>query len=244
MFWQVHLKLKNRKENSEMKKYSLEQFLNDPCADIGTGLLVTRGSGFCFSLKKTSRWGKNEQGISVLFFGGIGGKLENNELPSHSLHRESLEEVGSDIRIIHSGERAVLMDAESIRVVLMSNNIEKEPLPFMIFRSPRSEAGRKPFTNILTYLGEFSSLKKIRPLDDPALIELNKGLLLETLKKDITVREFKRLGGKIQSRINLPQDGIIKPIGTAIAAVRCVEKETIIEDMRLRKEARELWQKF
>ena len=68
------------KEDAEMKKYKLEQFLRDPEADLGTGLLTTRGFGFCFTLKQPHRWGKTEKGTAILPFGGIGGKLESNEL--------------------------------------------------------------------------------------------------------------------------------------------------------------------
>ncbi|HQL52986.1 MAG: hypothetical protein ACOXZY_03920 [Patescibacteria group bacterium] len=211
------------KEDIEMKEYKLEQFLQDSEADLGTGLLATRGFGFCFTLKQCHRWSKTEEGNLILPFGGIGGKLELNELPGASLHREAIEEVGSDVDIIcHRGNATILMDSESIEKISLATELSNEPLPIIIFRSPRAEAGRKPFTNVLIYTGKFIS-SEIRPIDDPALIELDTNLLLQLAEKPMSVKEFKKAGGKITSRIDLPDDGILKPIGTAIAAARCLK---------------------
>ncbi|MBU6390144.1 hypothetical protein KGQ31_01190 [Patescibacteria group bacterium] len=211
------------KEDTEMKEHKLEQFLQDPEADLGTGLLATRGLGFCFTLKQPHRWGKTEEGISILPFGGIGGKLEPNELPGASLHREAIEEVGSDVSITdHRGNKTILMGPESIEKISLATDLTNEPLPIIIFRSPRAEVGRKPFTNVLIYAGKFTS-GEIRPIDDPALIELGADLLLQLAGNPMSVKEFQEAGGKITSRINLPDDGILKPIGTAIAAARCLK---------------------
>lgn len=85
----------------------------------------------------------------------------------------------------------------------------------------KAEAGRKPFTNVLIYAGRFTS-SKIRPIDDPALIELRTELLLRLSEKPISVKEFQQEGGKITSRIELPDNGFLKPIGTAVAIARCL----------------------
>jgi 8-oxo-dGTP pyrophosphatase MutT (NUDIX family) len=219
-----------KKEAKKMKEYQLEKFLQDPRADVGTGLLVSRGFGFCFVLKQPHRWGKDEKGIPILPFGGIGGKLEEGELPSQSLHREAMEEVGSDVKIIEKGNEFILMDHRSIQKISLSTSLKGEPLPIIIFRSPRAEAGRKPFTNVLIYLGKFLS-KEIRPIDDPALIELNSDLLIEIAENPITVEEFQKAGGRITSRIDLPKNGILKPIGTALAAARCLKEGLINEEI-------------
>ena len=205
-----------------MKKYKLERFLQDPQTDVGTGLLVTRGFGFCFTLKEPSRWGRTQDGTPQLIFGGIGGKLEQNELPGASLHRETMEEVGSDVKIAKYNGKTIFMDSDSIEEISLSTDIPDEPLPSIIFRSPRGEAGRKPFTNVLIYVGEFAS-HDICPIDDPAIIELDENLLLRLAEESISLEKFKQAGGKITSRIELPDYGILKPIGTAIAVVRCLK---------------------
>ncbi len=205
-----------------MESYLLEQFLNDSQADVGTGLLATRGLGFCFTLKQPHRWGKTDEGLPSLPFGGIGGKLEKDELPAASLHREATEEVGSDVEIANPGEEIILMDNENIQKIRISTGLQNEPLPIIIFRSPRGEAGRKPFTNVLIYAGKFTS-SEIRPIDDPALIELDAELLLQLAERPMSVIDFQKAGGRITSRIDLPNDGILKPIGTAIAAARCLK---------------------
>jgi 8-oxo-dGTP pyrophosphatase MutT (NUDIX family) len=209
-----------------MEKHNLEDFLRDPDADIGTGLLATRGFGFCFTLKQPHRWGKTKQNFPLLPFGGIGGKLQRDELPAASLHREAIEEVGSDVEIVDHGKEIILMDSDSIQKISLDIDLPNEPLPIIIFRSPKAEAGRKPFTNILIYTGRFTS-SEIRPMDDPALIELGAELLLRLANEPMSIREFQQAGGKITSRIELPDDGILKPIGTAIAAARCLKAGAI-----------------
>ena len=213
-----------------MRKYRLEEFLKDSQADVGTGLLVSRNFGFCFVLKQPHRWSKTKKGEIVLPFGGIGGKLEKGELPSQSVHRESLEEVGSDVEIIETGKEVILIDEESISQITLSTSLKKEPLPVIIFRSPRAEPERKPYTNVLIYLAKFLS-KEIKPLDDPALIELNVNLLIRIGESPLTVKEFQKAGGKITSRIKLPENGILKPIGTALAAARCLKKGILTEEI-------------
>lgn len=212
-----------------MQEYRLEKFLKNSQADVGTGLLVNRGFGFCFVLKQPHRWSSTKEGIPVLPFGGIGGKLEKGELPSHSIHRESLEEVGSDVEIIEKGRKGILMDANSIKWIRISTSLKGEPLPLIIFRSPRAEPDRKPFTNVLIYLAKFIS-KEIQPLDDPAIVELNGKLLIKLLENPMRVKEFQRSGGKITSRIELPENGILKPIGTAFAIALCLKRKILTEE--------------
>lgn len=209
-----------------MKEYKLEQFLQDPEADLGTGLLATRGFGFCFTLKQPHRWGETGEGFPLLPFGGIGGKLEKGELPAASLHREVIEEVGLDVEIAEHGDETILVDSDSIQKIFLTTDLPNEPLPIIIFRSPRAEAGRKPFTNVLIYAGKFTS-NEIKPIDDPALIELDAELLLRLAEEPMSVKGLQQAGGKITSRIELPDDGMLKPIGTAIAAVRCLKAGAI-----------------
>lgn len=209
-----------------MKNYRLEQFLNDPHADMGTGLMVTRGFGYCFTLKQPHRWGKTEDGSPILPFGGIGGKLEPGESPDASLHREAVEEVGSDVDIASNCNEVILMDANAIEVITLSTDLPDQPLPRIIFRSPQAEAGRKPFTNVLIYAGRFSS-SGIRPIDDPALIELETELLLRLAEQPMSVKEFQQAGGRITTRIELPENGFLKPIGTSIAIARCIKQGVI-----------------
>jgi len=65
------------------KRYLLEQFLNDSQCDVGTGLLISRGFGFCFVLKQPYRWGQNEDGIPILPFEEL---EENSKKTNYPLH--------------------------------------------------------------------------------------------------------------------------------------------------------------
>lgn len=225
-----------------MKKIKFETFLEDSAVDLGTGLLASRGDGFCFTLKQPHRWGKDSDGKQILPFGGIGGKLERNELPGASLHRESLEEVDSDVNIFSSSGSCMYMTPNNSEIISLVTDLPQEPLPIIIFRLPRAEAGRKPYTNILIYIGRFTS-DSIRPKDDPALIELAPELLLRLMNRPTSIATFQELGGKITSSIEIPSNGILKPIGTAVAAARCIG-DTLLFDKVLSDEGRKLWNEF
>lgn len=215
-FWLELCQLNNR-----IITYKFEQFLEDPQADSGTGMLIMNGLNFCFTLKQPHRWGRTEAGDILLPFGGIGGKIEKNESPLASLHREALEEVSSDVKVIGSGGRCIMIDQQSLQVINLYSELSNEPLPEIIFRSPRAEIGRKPFTNVLIYRAAFVS-DRISPLDDPAILEIDQQLLVQLVDTPMTVAEFKRCGGKINSKINLPEAGLFQPVGTALAIARCL----------------------
>ncbi|MEI6191065.1 MAG: NUDIX domain-containing protein [bacterium] len=203
----------------------LEELLNDYNSDYSTGLLIDRGVGFCFTIKKTDRW-IFEKNNTYIPFGGIGGKIEANESPTVALHRESLEEVGSDVIIKSNKSKLILVTNNEIERVNLSTDILGEPLPLIIYKSPHAEIDRKPFTNVIIYSGEFTS-NDIQPMDEPAIIEINRDLLLRVVDEKITIKDFKLAGGKIDSRIELPEDGILKPVGTAIATAICIKKGLI-----------------
>jgi hypothetical protein len=87
----------------------------------------------------------------------------------------------------------------------------------------------------LIYSGIFLS-NQIFPLDDPAILEMGTDLLIEIAEKHTSLKEFHEKGGKIISRIEIPFNGILKPIGTAKALYLCLkEKEKIVLPQLLRK---------
>ena len=80
---------------------TIEDFLTQDDTDMSVAMLAMVRNKYCFVIQPPKRWSKTADGRDILFFGGIGGKLEEAENLMTALHRESKEEIGCDIEPIY-----------------------------------------------------------------------------------------------------------------------------------------------
>lgn len=223
------------------KSYNFREFLLDPRVDITTGVIVSREGRFHFVLLQSGQWKKDEKGRLIMPFVGIGGRVKGGESPIEAVHREAVEEVGVDVKILGQRETIILMNLE--RIVKIKVKPWKEELPLIVFRMSSQQPDRKPIINVLIYAAKFTP-GEIKPLDNPAIIELDTKLLMNTLKEPMSLEKFRAYGGKIISRIELPENGFLKPIGTAYAVGICLQRKIIDKKFLSENRIQEWWEQF
>jgi hypothetical protein len=208
-----------------MKKYSLDSFVNNNDADVSTGVIAKVGQSVILTIKKKERWGADSKGRTFIPVGGIGGKTEQGESPWECLKRECIEEVGVSFNVSRDIDHSWFLTDNTITPVELESNND-EPIPWVIYQKRRTEEGRKPHTNIFIYKGNFLGIPN--PIDDPAIIEIPVSALEEMNRNSFGLRKLINLGGSINSKIEIPLSGFLFPVGTAVAICRLVDNKILI----------------
>lgn len=212
---------------------NIDDLLNDTDADASVAMLTKVNNKFCFVIQPQHRWGKTDDGQNIMFFGGIGGKLETGEQLIEALHREALEEIGCDFSLVENRHKTIpIVSKEGIihKNLLGSPN---NPLPIFIFQNKRSEVGRKSKTNIFVYYTKLNDCRTMTPIDNPAIILIPEDVLYE-MKDGMPLRTAKAKGVEILlTNIDLPDDGILVPTPTPAAIIKLHEEGYSQEIVRL-----------
>lgn len=205
---------------------SIENILNENDTDISVAMLTKIKDKFCFVIQPQNRWGKSEDGSDILFFGGIGGKVRAGESLIEALHRESLEEIGCDFTLLENHEKSIpWVTKETVE----RKNIypsDKNPLPHLIFQNRRSEPGRKSKTNVFIYDTILKNNFEMQPIDNPAIILIPEMTLYE-MENGMNIQEALQKGVEIIAKIDIPQEGILKPTPTPMALIKLYHHKKI-----------------
>lgn len=205
---------------------SIEDILNENDTDISVAMLTKIKDKFCFVIQPQNRWGKSEDGSDILFFGGIGGKVKAGESLIEALHRESLEEIGCDFTLLENHEKSIpWVTKETVE----RKNIypsDKNPLPYLIFQNRRSEPGRKSKTNVFIYDTILKNNFEMQPIDNPAIILIPEMTLYE-MENGMNIQEALQKGVEIIAKIDIPQEGILKPTPTPMALIKLYHHKKI-----------------
>ena len=199
---------------------TVEDFLTQEDTDMSVAMLAMVRNKFCFVIQPPNRWGKTADGRDILFFGGIGGKLEGAEGLMAALRREAKEEIGCDIEVISTANTCNLpiITKENIDFKQASATAQT-PLPLCIFQNKRSEPGRKSTTNVFIYQADIKSVEKMQPLDNPAIILLPPETLYQ-MENGMDIAQALREGAEIFSKIDLPDNAVLKPTPTPTAIIK------------------------
>lgn len=199
---------------------TIEDFLTEEDTDMSVAMLAMVKNKYCFVIQPPKRWGKTEDGRDIVFFGGIGGKLESRENLITALHREAQEEIGCDIEVLSKADICNLpvVTRENIDFIQTAATVQT-PLPLCIFQNKRSEPGRKTTTNVFIYQTRIKSVEKMRPLDNPAIILLPEATLYQ-MENGIDMAQAIHKGAEIFSNINLPTNAVLKPTPTPVAIIK------------------------
>lgn len=209
---------------------TVEDFLTQEDTDMSVAMLAMVRNKFCFVIQPPKRWGKTAEGRDILFFGGIGGKLEGSEGLITALQREAKEEVGCDIEVISKANicNLPIITRENIDFKQTAATAQT-PLPLCIFQNKRSEPGRKSTTNVFIYQTIIKSAEKMQPLDNPAIILLPPETLYQ-MGNGMDMAQALREGAEIFSNINLPDNAVLKPTPTPIAIIKLHKLHKLHQD--------------
>ncbi|MEE6207769.1 MAG: NUDIX domain-containing protein [Alphaproteobacteria bacterium] len=199
---------------------TVEDFLTQDDTDMSVAMLAMVRNKFCFVIQPPKRWGKTEDGRDILFFGGIGGKLESTEGLMAALHREAKEEIGCDIKVISKANVCNLPIITKEHIDFKQTSATAQTLlPLCIFQNKRSEPGRKSTTNVFIYQTIIEDVEKMQPLDNPAIILLPPETLYQ-MENGMDMAQALREGAEIFSNIDLPVNAVLKPTPTPIAIIK------------------------
>ena len=199
---------------------TIDFFLNQEDTDISVAMLTIVKNKYCFVIQPPERWGKTEDGRNILFFGGIGGKVENGENVITSLHREAQEEIGCKIEVLSKTDiyNLPIITRENINFIPTVASLQT-PLPLCIFQNKRSEPDRKNTTNVFIYQAHINYFEEIKPIDNPAIILLPKETLYQ-MENGMDIEKAIYEGAEIFSNIKLPANAVLKPTPTPIAIIK------------------------
>lgn len=198
---------------------SIEEIFHEEDADMSVAMLTKVNNKYCFVIQPVKRWGKTDFGQDIMYFGGIGGKIEFGEHLIDALHREAKEEIGCDFSLIENTQSEIpIITKENITFSEIAPSTSN-PLPTFIFQNKRTEIGRKSKTNVFVYSTKLINEKAITPIDNPAIILIPEQTLYE-MEDGMSLSEARSKGVEIISEMNLPQNGILKPTPTPIALIK------------------------
>lgn len=169
--------------------------------------IVKRNNDYVFVVKNPEQWQKDEAGNLRLTFGTIESKVNKGETVEGALQREFINDIGTNVRILNS-ETSHLIYNGTIDEMSMNAKNNK---PLFIYKDEKIEDNKRKYNYTYSFLTDVGQINEVHPLNKIAVLMMNKQLLNQAAKGQLSVKELKKRGGKIISNIDLPEEALLSP---------------------------------
>lgn len=188
-------------------------------SEKGTGLILEDRGLYLFQV--SGRKHRTESGER--FFAGIGGHCEEDEGFVQAAKRESVEETGRNVEIIHSAKTYIVQSDGSV-----VDTIElTSPAPRMIYEmiDRRKDLPEKEPYFIACFNAHFidDTPFELDPEEVSALIAIPEELLCESLERKIALEDIISSGGEVVAG-SLETETSLFPLGTASALANLLKR--------------------
>ena len=162
---------------------------------VGTSSILREGERFLYGIRPPKR----QDDLLVLELTGIGGALEAfDESYAAGIQREAHEEISTEIRIIPASETIVVYGQDDVRRLALIGDERPAAVVLRCFRTPAHQPWHPQNQGpacLIVFLAELQG--SLRPkLELPNLIWLSAEQVLETARRDVTLRELLAAGAE------------------------------------------------
>ena len=188
-----------------------------PWAVVGASAIMRDEEAYYFEITKPKFWAEDEDGHALIGIGGIGGSIEEGENEITCLHREALEELGVDVRVLSSPETHLLFSEKwAGKVNLIPADI---PAPCLCTIGPKKTrlAAGLPYDYLCIVTFEAFLMGKPQAEDLYGLLRIKQGAIGDVLGPDIISLSTVLSHPDVDLHLNgsLPDNAILRPLFTA-----------------------------
>jgi len=188
-----------------------------PWGVVGASAIVRDEEAYYFEISKAKFWTEEDDGRISVGIGGIGGHIEEGENEIACLHREAREELGVDLRVLHSDETHLLFSERWVgKQTLPPGEL---PAPCLCTIGPKKTrlAQALPYDYLCIVTFEAQLMGPPQADDLYGLMRIEATALTDVLGQDtISLSAARRIPGvEFQLNGELREDCILRPMFTA-----------------------------
>ena len=184
---------------------------------VGASAIVRDEEAYYFEITKPKSWSKDDDGHVLVGIGGVGGSIEAGENEIACLHREAVEELGVDVRVLSSPETHLLFAEEWAGKVNLAP--ADQPAPCLCTIGPRVTrlAAGLPYDYLCIVTFEALLTGKPQPEDLYGLLRIKREAIKEILGPDATPLSAIQSHPGVDLQLNgeIPEGAILRPLFTA-----------------------------
>ena len=158
-------------------------------------------------VQKSHKWDTGTEQTPVIGLGCIGGSLEGDETVIEGLKRECMEEIGCGITL-RSADRTIDISPAGMRVHSKIDFNDLRPVMIWEDTGPDLIPGEK----VIVFYGQ--TFGDPHPIDLPAILLIPLTLISKISTGICRVEDALNEGAKLNSRIDIPLEALLRPVGT------------------------------